>query len=250
MTDALKAYISSVLTEGRLDRHATQISRLIMRWFKDQVNVHLGENGYECIDKETGEVFECDVGESYMKTFEYDLGGTLLSVVITHIVTNNKNITSSGSSHRPNQNSKWYNSSSLPSISINVGIPLHLHKALSLSTIHENVIDIVKHELEHIFDDALWKEKHRHPFDIPTLSDAEERPRREGDVRDYFLHPSEIQGWVAGIYKRAKFEKKPFIKLAKEQLIKTLPIEERHHFDEILNAWITYAKKRFPKAKL
>lgn len=111
----------------------------------------------------------------------------------------------------------------------------------------------VRHELEHI---VQQKGKNYIQGRAKPIS-AKERGKVEGTV-GYFLSRDEIPAMVAGFYKKAKHQKRPFDEVVDEFLeyftgedlenedVMITPEEK----EKVLNVYIDYAKKHYPSVKL
>jgi hypothetical protein len=121
---------------------------------------------------------------------------------------------------------------------------------------------VIKHELEHSqqqdaapFTREIGKQwataDSKAPGDV-SFDDPK-------SVHAYLGHPSEIEAWVAGMYKYAKTAKVPFTqamniqldRLNKSMLRNGVPADSASQvLDDIRNKWLNYQKIRFPQAQL
>jgi len=125
-----------------------------------------------------------------------------------------------------------------------IEITIYIHNEATFkdyaNNLHSELKEVIAHELEHIFQ----------LFRVPGRS----RMRRtiaKGDY-DYLIGKDEVEGFVTGLYKRAKVERKPLGDLIDAMLnvhIKSGEIDKKQA-KVIKSKWINYAKIRFPKAQL
>jgi hypothetical protein len=98
----------------------------------------------------------------------------------------------------------------------------------------------VRHEMEHILQD--WGRGGR-----PAPSDD-----NHDDETTYEHHSrlEEVPAMVQGYYRRAKMEKRPLDEIMTDDLDDEIEKGNlnRHEAEELLRIWMTYAKRRLPKA--
>jgi hypothetical protein len=117
-----------------------------------------------------------------------------------------------------------------------------------MSLIVANLKDTIRHELEHSSQDAKRFEKF---IKVGYESNNE-------NIEEYYLDSTEVEAYVAGLYKMAKMQKRSFIKLINiylKAIIKPQAQEAKikdvdGFLEKIKNKWVLYAKKRFPRAQL
>ncbi len=125
-------------------------------------------------------------------------------------------------------------------------LPMHL------SLIQEKLYEAARHELEHLFQEE----------DPTTSASAQsffEKPQVLSRRLAYYTHPQETPAFVSGMYMRAKKMRKPFIEIVEENLEKirkgmlfrgNTPEQTERLIDKIRRNWISYAKKRYPRAQI
>jgi hypothetical protein len=97
--------------------------------------------------------------------------------------------------------------------------------------------DAVMHEIQHIAQHS-YKER-----------ESEGLYGDQGyEGLEYYTAPFEVDAWVRGLYKQAKYFKKPLIKVFK-MMIQHLDLEEDDK-PVLLKTWVDYAKKNLPNAQL
>ncbi|MFA5067734.1 MAG: hypothetical protein WC466_06855 [Candidatus Izemoplasmatales bacterium] len=115
---------------------------------------------------------------------------------------------------------------------------------------------VVRHELEHL---VQQKGTNNIKGRVSPIS-HKERLEKEGTYLN-FVSKDELPAYVAGIYRRAKMERKPFDEVAKEYLSQYISNEnvvvdltdDEDDFnisdaegEIVLNTWIEYARKNYP----
>lgn len=112
-------------------------------------------------------------------------------------------------------------------------------------TLYMKLTDDIRHELEHIEQ----HEKRPEIFTaVKTRAAINRNPKR---ILEYFLLPEEIEAMVAGMYNRAKKEKRTLDSVFREYLGYYVseklitPSQEK----QVITKWTEYANKRFPAAQ-
>ena len=124
-----------------------------------------------------------------------------------------------------------------------------------LSMIQAKAYEVIRHELEHTgqTDEKLFSGAAANQ-ELSALRNIWQSPQA---VRKYYTSEAETEAFVAGIYHRAKRERRPFIKVLDEMIEGIIDsgskkgvsiVDLRNIFMEVRYRWIEYAKKRFPKA--
>ena len=119
-----------------------------------------------------------------------------------------------------------------------------------LSRFYDELIEIMRHEIEHSQQD---------PERIDAIADFSDDPfSSKRAMIDYFGSPEEVAGWVTGWMKRAKRKKEPLRKTIKREVgyIKQqaerdgMPASDaKRASDEILKKFVAYALKRYPNMR-
>jgi hypothetical protein len=107
------------------------------------------------------------------------------------------------------------------------------------------LIDNIRHELEHLLQKGVNK-RTGHIVNTPNAV----RAGAQNTYR-YFLLADEIPAMVAGMYASAKKKRVPIDQEFEEYLIPFIETEviSQPEADQVMNSWITFAKKVYPAAK-
>lgn len=110
---------------------------------------------------------------------------------------------------------------------------------LALERKSHDVFEIVRHELEHAVQSGFLMPQPIGGVGLNLSGDDQ--------MGYYRMSPEEIEGWVVGLYARAKRERKPFEQLLRASLVGPdgkMDAKEKAAYA----ASIRYARKRFPNA--
>ena len=146
-------------------------------------------------------------------------------------------------------------------LTITIGIPLTNNK-LDFNATLPWIKAVLRHELEHSRQPKTATQTNINDFPWPAepgkaVSGASWS--KPDEVKAYLTHPSEIEGWVTGIYKYAKTAKVAFsdameiqLDRAYKSMLKAKADEEKAKevIDQTRELWLSYVKHRFPKAIL
>lgn len=143
-------------------------------------------------------------------------------------------------------------------IEVVIGSTTRMMKQQHLSMIQAKVYEVVRHELEHSVQPESY-------LIDGMLANNEMQAVPEGSwsspkaLARYFLSPSEIEAYVAGLYHKARRTRQPLIKLIDDQIEAFMraatrknvnAVEMRNVLMQVKYEWIKYAQKRYPKAQL
>lgn len=152
-------------------------------------------------------------------------------------------------------------------LQVYVAVPFELDDK-ELSAFIPTLKNTIRHELEH------YRQDQRSGYEGPEQGIHFTDPRLSGHpgyepgadhyattdaAYNYFFSPHEVEAWVMGMYKQAKTQKIPLIQVMQDkkgELFRDLQKRERisreeaqDFTDNLLMAWIEYAKKRLPGFK-
>ena len=254
MSDYVKGWKRFVLSEGILEKEATAISREIVEKFKKLVK--------------SGEVHKSKIPYHWL---EAKIPDTLASVADVNSIQAKVTVRQGSDSSEP--------------VTINAafGTVQRIPKSLFISmVIHRDLVptseallkvtsqwlpalkNLIRHELEHARQTVkkaagtpgteAYKGEH--------FGKAHATTRRE--VMEYLTSQEEKEAYVAGIYKKAKTEKKPFVRLLDSWLgsmhrrvLKRKPSADDLTDEEVQSMittmrekYLAYARERFPEAQL
>ena len=134
-------------------------------------------------------------------------------------------------------------------IRVSISLPKPFNRR-HLSLLYDELIEIMRHEIEHAQQD---------PARIDAIADFSDDPfSSRQSMLDYFGSPEEVAGWVTGWMKKAKQKRQPLQKVIKQQLemIKNQAEYEgmtkkdvNSAGEELLRRFIRYSLERYPRQK-
>jgi hypothetical protein len=145
---------------------------------------------------------------------------------------------------------------------IRIGIPLVREGRLDYNATLPLVKAVLRHELEHSTQRNEAPYTRATDYEWPTVDGKAPSGMSLSDPKSvlaYLTHPSEIEAWVAGIYKYAKTAKVSFTQAMQLQLDRFRANMARDNvepavidsvIDTVRNAWLSYQKHRFPAARI
>lgn len=112
-------------------------------------------------------------------------------------------------------------------------------------TLYMKLTDDIRHELEHI------EQFEKRPNILTPHKTRDKINRDRKRMIEYFLMPEEIEAMVAGMYNRAKKEKRTLDSVFKEYLgyYVSQKFITQDQQNKIIDVWTKLAKSRFPKAQ-
>jgi len=146
-------------------------------------------------------------------------------------------------------------------LTITIGVPVTNNK-LDFNATLPWVKAVLRHELEHSRQPKTGNQTNVQDFPWPVepgKAPSGASWSKPDEVKAYLTHPSEIEGWVTGIYKYAKTAKMAFsdameiqLDRAYKSMLKAGADEEKAKsvIDQTRELWLSYVKHRFPKAIL
>lgn len=149
----------------------------------------------------------------------------------------------------------WNFTDNILEISIKINSPDGKFKPQFLEEINARLAEITRHELEHFFQSA----------DLQKTSTTSGQKflsnKSDIDARvDYYTNPAELPAFVAGINNLSKRTGKSFNQIVDEHMKKIYSAVERSNpnaskeelekIDKIKQAWINFAKEKFPKLRI
>lgn len=146
-------------------------------------------------------------------------------------------------------------------LTITIGVPVANNK-LDFNTTLPWIKAVLRHELEHSRQPKTGNQTNVQDFPWPVepgKAPSGASWSKPDEVKAYLTHPSEIEGWVTGIYKYAKTAKIAFsdameiqLDRAYKSMLKAGADEEKAKsvIDQTRELWLSYVRHRFPKAIL
>lgn len=220
----LKQLIEALVIEGKLEKEATETSRLIINALKQKL---IKTNGFK-------------------KQFKFSIDAPdLIDVSKIHVYV--KNFADVGSyiqAYFYSDKDKLQNNR----IQVVFGLPKLDFDSIMQKMPHlvADLKDSLRHEFEHTKQSASDIERIK-GYDLSSVE----------DVIRYCLDPAEISAHVAGMYKQAKMRKIHLSDVFSERQTEIMRIARDAGADArgaqaiaqaTLEAWVSYAKKKFPSA--